>query len=186
MNKARHVRKDTSDDRWKGPTERMEKSAISAIGQSLLRPFQLLVFEPMCLNLCIFTAILLGILYLFFGTFPLVFDKVYDFNLWQVGLSFLGILVGMMGAVGLDPVWHRIRSNLIRKVSTETGVQGSSQPEFRLPRAILGALIVPAGIFMFGWSCYPWIHWIVPINVLDQPYLELEYFLCLAESLRFL
>ncbi|KAL6917806.1 hypothetical protein FSST1_009301 [Fusarium sambucinum] len=123
----------------------------------------LLIFEPMCLNLCIFTAILLGILYLFFGAFPLVFGKLYDFNLWQVGLSFLGILVGMVAAAGLDPVWHRIRSNLIRKLSTETGVQGNSQPEFRLPPAIVGALIVPVGIFMFGWSCYPWIHWIVPI-----------------------
>ncbi|GKU04067.1 major facilitator superfamily transporter [Fusarium langsethiae] len=161
--KARQVRKETGDDRWRAATEKTEKSAISAIGQSLLRPFQLLIFEPMCLNLCIFTAILLGILYLFFGAFPLVFGNIYSFNIWQVGLSFLGILVGMVAAVGLDPVWHRIRSSLVRKLSSETGVQGSSQPEFRLPPAIVGALVVPAGIFMFGWSCYPWVHWIVPI-----------------------
>ncbi|RGP60848.1 hypothetical protein FLONG3_10700 [Fusarium longipes] len=162
-NKARQARKETGDSRWKAPTEKAEKSAISAIGTSLLRPFQLLVFEPMCLNLCIFTAILLGILYLFFGAFPIVFGNIYGFNLWRVGLSFLGILVGMVAAAGLDPVWHRIRSNLIRKLNSETGIQDSSQPEFRLPPAIVGAVIVPIGIFMFGWSCYPWVHWIVPI-----------------------
>lgn len=118
----------------------------------------------MCLNLCIFSAILLGILYLFFGAFPLVFINVYGFNLWQVGLTFLGILVGMVLAAGLDPVWHRIRVNLIRRLSEESGVEGGkSEPEFRLPPAILGSILVPAGIFMFGWSCYPWIHWIVPI-----------------------
>ncbi|KAJ4140155.1 hypothetical protein NW768_001510 [Fusarium equiseti] len=162
-NKARQIRKKTGDERRKAPTEKIQKSATGAIGRSLQLPFQLLIFEPMCLNLCIFTAILLGILYLFFGAFPLVFDRIYGFNLWQIGLSFLGILVGMVAAAGLDPVWHRTRSSLILKLSSETGIQGSSQPEFRLPPAIVGALIVPIGIFIFGWSCYSWVHWIVPI-----------------------
>lgn len=162
-NKARHIRKETGDERWKAPTEKVQKSAISAIGRSLLRPFQLLIFEPMCLNLCILSAIVLGILYLFFGAFPLVFRNIYGFNLWQTGCSFLGILVGMLAAAGLDPVWHRNRNNLVRKLSEETGIEGSSQPEFRLPPAIVGGILVPVGIFMFGWSCYPWIHWIVPI-----------------------
>ncbi|KAH7235987.1 major facilitator superfamily domain-containing protein [Fusarium tricinctum] len=162
-NKARHIRKETGDERWKAPTEKVQKSAISAIGRSLLRPFQLLIFEPMCLNLCILSAIVLGILYLFFGAFPLVFRNIYGFNLWQTGCSFLGILVGMLAAAGLDPVWHRNRNNLVRKLSEETGIEGSSQPEFRLPPAIVGGLLVPVGIFMFGWSCYPWVHWIVPI-----------------------
>ena len=64
----------------------------------------LLAFEPMCLNLCIFTAFLLGILYLFFGAFSLVFSNNHDFNLWQVGLSFLGILIGMLIAMATDPL----------------------------------------------------------------------------------
>jgi hypothetical protein len=51
----------------------------------------------------------------------------------------------------------------MRRLEAETGIQGSSEPEFRLPPAIAGALLVPAGIFMFGWSAYPWVHWIVPI-----------------------
>ncbi|ENH61880.1 Putative drug/proton antiporter YHK8 [Fusarium oxysporum f. sp. cubense race 1] len=151
-NKAKQMRKETGDGRWKAPTEKVQKSATSAIGRSLLRPFQLLIFEPMCLNLCIFTAIVLG-----------VFGNIYGFNLWQNGCSFLGILVGMLLAAGLDPLWHNIRNKLIRKLSEETGVEGNSQPEFRLPPAILGGILVPVGIFMFAWSCYPRVHWIVPI-----------------------
>lgn len=50
----------------------------------------------MCLNLCLFSAVLLGILYLFFGAFELVFTENHGFNLWQVGLSFLGLLVGQV------------------------------------------------------------------------------------------
>ncbi|KAH8729533.1 major facilitator superfamily domain-containing protein [Ilyonectria robusta] len=162
-NKASKMRKDTGDERWMAPNEKSQKSVISAVSHSLLTPFQLLIFEPMCLNLCIFSAILLGILYLFFGAFPLVFRQIYGFSLWQVGLTFLGILIGMLLAACLDPVWYRIRARLVDKLSQETGIEGSSEPEFRLPPAILGSILVPAGIFMFGWSSYPWVHWIVPI-----------------------
>lgn len=141
----------------------VDKSVARAVGQSLLRPFQLLIFEPMCLNLCIFSAILLGTLYLFFGAFPLVFSRIHGFNLWQVGLTFLGMAVGLILGVLTDPVWHRIRGNLTRALEAETGVAGASEPEFRLPPVILGSVLVPAGIFMFGWSSYPSVHWIVPI-----------------------
>ena len=117
----------------------------------------------MCLNLCLLSAILLGTLYLFFGAFPLVFRNVYGFNLWQSGLTFMGILAGMIMAAFLDPVWNRVRGRLNRQLAEETGVEGGSEPEFRLPPAIVGAVITPIGIFMFGWSCFPWVHWIVPI-----------------------
>jgi hypothetical protein len=43
-----------------------------------------------CLNLCILSAILLGILYLFFGAFPLVFQNNHGFTISQTGLAFLG------------------------------------------------------------------------------------------------
>ncbi|KAK7420295.1 hypothetical protein QQZ08_010495 [Neonectria magnoliae] len=161
--KARKMRKETSDERWQAPNEKVQKSVLNAIGHSLLKPFQLLIFEPMCLNLCIFSAILLGILYLFFGAFPLVFRDVYGFNLWQVGLTFLGILIGMLMAACLDPVWYNNRARLIARLNAATGVDGASEPEFRLPPAILGSVLVPAGIFMFGWSSYSWVHWIVPV-----------------------
>ncbi|KAF5134481.1 Efflux pump atB [Metarhizium anisopliae] len=162
-NKAKKLRQGTGDDRWLAPMEKVHKSVVQAVGRSLRRPFELLIFEPMCLNLCLFSALLLGILYLFFGAFPLVFGTNYGFNLWQVGTSFLGIFVGMILGVLTDPVWHRVRTRLVQKLETETGIPGASEPEFRLPPAIMGAFLVPAGIFMFGWSTYPWVHWIVPI-----------------------
>ncbi|KAK2061293.1 major facilitator superfamily transporter [Colletotrichum caudatum] len=160
-NKARKIRKETGDERWKAPVEKSTKSVIKTIGTSLMRPFQLLAFEPMVLSLDVFSAILLGILYLFFGAFPLVFGSVHGLNLWQVGLTFLGIFVGMFLAAATDPLWHHIRSRLIANLEKETGVEGASEPEFRLPAVICGAFLCPIGIFWFGWSLH--LHWIVPI-----------------------
>ena len=65
----------------------------------------LLVLEPMCLNLCLFSGIVLGVQYLFFGTFDIIFRNNYHFKLWQIGLTFLGILVGMLAAVATSP-WY--------------------------------------------------------------------------------
>ncbi|XXG97624.1 3-dehydroquinate dehydratase (3-dehydroquinase) [Hypoxylon texense] len=155
--KARNLRKETGDDRWKAPMEKTTKSIAATVGNSLLRPFQLLIFEPMCLLLCLFSAILLGVLYLFFGAFPLVFGNTYGFNLWQTGLSFLGIFVGMICSSLSNPVWSRINRRLLERSN------GVPEPEFRLPPAIAGAVITPIGLFIFAWSAYPWVHWIVPI-----------------------
>jgi multidrug resistance protein len=58
-----------------------EKSILSAVGRSCLRPIQLLIFQPMCLALCTFSAVILGVLYLFFEAFPLVFGGVCGFSL---------------------------------------------------------------------------------------------------------
>lgn len=65
--KARKLREDTGDERWKAPIEMMNRSVGKTVAWSCVRPFQLLFLEPMCLNLCLLSAILLGILYLFFG-----------------------------------------------------------------------------------------------------------------------
>jgi drug/metabolite transporter (DMT)-like permease len=36
-------------------------------------------------------------------------------------------------------------------------------PESRLPPAMIGAIILPIGVFWFGWTSRESIHWIVPI-----------------------
>jgi multidrug resistance protein len=155
--KARLVRKETGDDRWKAPMEKSTKSIPRTIGLSLLRPFQLLALEAMCLLLSLLSAVLLGVIYLFFGAFPLVFGGNYGFSLWQIGLSFLGIFVGMITGAATNPIWHRVHARLIRQN------HGVPEPEFHLASSIVGAIIVPIGLFWFAWTSFPWVHWILPI-----------------------
>ncbi|KAL4957963.1 MFS transporter [Aspergillus filifer] len=161
--KAQRLRKETGDDRWQAPIEKLDRSIARTVLQSLYRPVLLLTLEPMCLNLCIYSAILLGILYLFFGAFQLVFGNVYFFNLYQRGLAFLGLLVGMAFAIASDPFWRRIYRKLEATHERAVGVADDFQPEWRLPPAIAGAPLVTIGLFIFAWTIYPSVHWIVPI-----------------------
>ena len=162
-NKARRLRRETGDERYQAPIEVMDRSILQTVIRSCYRPFQLLTLEFMITNLCIFSSILLGILYLFFGAFDLVFSKVYGFNLWQVGLSFCGILFGMLVAMATDPVWHKNHRRLVKNHEKATGNMGGSEPEFRLPPAIAGAPLTVIGLFWFAWTIYSSVHWIVPI-----------------------
>jgi hypothetical protein len=120
---------------------------LQALVASLYRPMLLLLHEPMCLCLCIYTALMIGTLYLFFGAFPLVFSNIWGFNLWQIGLTFLGLLSGTVVGVFLDPFF---KWNLQRLID---GWEGDDfPPEFRLPPAIVGAPLITIGLFWFAWS----------------------------------
>lgn len=113
---------------FKAHIEVLDRSVSKTVLWSCIRPFQLLFFEQMCLNLCLLSAILLGVLYLCFGvrisfcrrvrgpgtsadmphqSFALVFSTNHGFNQYQTGLSFLGILVGMLMGVSCDPLWRK-------------------------------------------------------------------------------
>ena len=87
--KAQRKRNETGEERWKAPIEQLERSIAQTVLRSCYRPFLLLTLEPMCLNLCTFSAILLGILYLWFGAFELVFENNHNFEFWQVGMAYV-------------------------------------------------------------------------------------------------
>ncbi|KOS48384.1 hypothetical protein ACN38_g609 [Penicillium nordicum] len=161
--KAEKLRQETGDERLKAPIEKLQRSVIQTVLLSMKRPVLLLLLEPMCLCLCIFSAILLGILYLFFGAFQLVFSEVYGLVIWQRGLCFLGLFVGMVIAILSDPIWRRNYVRLERNHEKATKMLDDFQPEWRLPPAILGGPLVTIGLFIFAWTIYSNVHWIAPI-----------------------
>jgi len=117
----------------------------------------------MVLALSTYTSLLQGILYLFFGAFPLVFGTNHDFNLWQIGLTFLGLLIGNLIACFCNPLWHKNWMGLIHKKKAKYGDEYKPEPELRLPPAMVGSVLVTTTLFWFAWTTYRSVHWIVPI-----------------------
>ena len=136
--KAERLRRETGDGRWEGPGEggMGEKSVLRTVGVATRRPFEMLVFDPMCLSLCVLSALLLGIVYLFFGAFGVVFVGGYGFRLSQLGLTFLGILGGILVGAACQGWWHGNYLRLNREREERTGEVGVSEPEYRLPPAV--------------------------------------------------
>ncbi|KAE9368868.1 MFS general substrate transporter [Stipitochalara longipes BDJ] len=164
--RAEKLRKEKGDERYHvGHDISPRSSALKMVMWSFLRPLQMLVLEPMCLNLCLHSAMLLGILYLFFGAFPLVFTTNHSFNLWQVGLTFLGMAIGILCGIATTPYWQKryLVSINIKVDEGEMGEKRLAEPELRLPQVMAGAILVPIGLFFFGFTTYSSVHWIVPI-----------------------
>lgn len=61
----------------------------------LIKPITLNFTELIVLFLNLYIAFICGLLYLWFESFPIVFEGIYHFHLGSMGLAFLGILIGV-------------------------------------------------------------------------------------------
>ncbi|KAH7921993.1 MFS general substrate transporter [Leucogyrophana mollusca] len=155
--KASRVRKSTGDAKHYAPLDRREGSLTRAIAVSCYKPFQLLLFDRMALLLDTWTALLLGILYLAFQAFPVIFMDNHDFNIQSTGLTFIGIGIGMFSGISTQPIWNRIFAREAAKFD------GKAPPETRLIMGQVGGILVPLSLFWLAFTTYPHVHWIAPI-----------------------
>jgi multidrug resistance protein len=126
--------------------------------RAIVRPMKMLFMSPMVGLMSVYVAINYGILYLFFTTMTFVFEGTYHFSTGAVGLSYLGMGVGLLvGMAYLGTASDR----LIKKEQAK----GTAIPEHRLSLrlALPGALCLPAGVFIYAWTTEKQVHWIAPI-----------------------
>lgn len=103
------------------------------------------------------TAVILGILYLAFQAFPIIFRNGHHFSVQSTGLTFLGIGVGMIIGVSTQPWWNRY---FARKTAEHNG---HPPPEIRLVAGMYGGILVPIGLFCLAFTSEPHVPWILPI-----------------------
>ena len=124
--------------------------------RAIVRPTKMLLFSPIVLVLSIYMAVVYGYLYLLFTTLTEVFEGQYGFSQGTVGLTFLGIGVGSL--LGLF-TFGLVSDKLVKRMSAK----GEMKPEYRLPPLIPGSLVIPIGLFWYGWTAQTHQHWILPI-----------------------
>lgn len=123
----------------------------------LVRPFTLNFLEPMAFLLNLYIALIYGLLYIWFESFPIVFVGIYGFNLGQLGLAFIGILVFVILTI-IPYYWW-----LYKCLEPRFDDNGNISPETRMPPACVGGFFIPICLFWFGWSARPSVHWIMPV-----------------------
>jgi len=156
--KAARLRKETGNQDLRSKLD----SGISPkelFRRSIIRPTKMLLFSPIVFFMSLFTAISYGILYLLFTTITFVFEDHYHFSSGTVGLTYIGIGVGMIiGLAALGTLSDRV----IRKQQAKGA---AVKPEHRLPMflTVPGSVCMPIGLFIYGWSTDKHTHWIVPM-----------------------
>jgi len=134
------------------------KSTKDHITFSVVRPLKMLLLSPIVFLLSLYMAIVYGYLYLLFTTFPRIFQGQYGFSNGSVGLVYIGVGVGsFFGLIFTAAVSDRQVQILAKRYG------GAAKPEYRLPAMILGAFIIPIGLFLYGWSAEKKLHWFLPV-----------------------
>ncbi|KAI9366748.1 MFS multidrug transporter-like protein [Zopfochytrium polystomum] len=133
------------------------KNVRELLVESVKRPFILLFTQPIVQIISFSMAYLYGILYLVIATFTQLWVVRYHQSLAISGVHFLSLGIGLIaGTVGSGPVMDRIYLRL-RNSNDGTGL-----PEFRLPITILFSVLLPIGLFMYGWSAQNTVFWLAP------------------------
>jgi DHA1 family multidrug resistance protein-like MFS transporter len=120
----------------------------------LLRPFAMLILEPILLLVTIYMSLIYGMLYLFFEAYPITFSEQRGWNLGVGALPFSALSVGVV--MGISLIVYTSKTRFARAIR-ETG---HVVPEERLIPMIVGGAVVPIGLFWFAWTSNPHISWV--------------------------
>lgn len=160
--------------RWLVKEDEERSSLTKMISVSLYRPFHLLFTEPVVFSFSLWVAFAWGVLYLTFSSVPLVFSLEHGWDIEKSGCIFATIIIGgFLGtAVG---IWQEYVLHHTRWQPTPENEADNSRfwsllrrrfpvfvPEARLYCTCVSAILLPAGLFIFGFTSKPDIHWIAP------------------------
>ncbi|CAH6719426.1 multidrug resistance protein 1 [[Candida] jaroonii] len=155
LRKAKRLRKVTGNPNItsEGEIENEGLTVRQVAIETLWRPIEITLFEPVVLLIDLYIALVYSILYIWFEGFPIAYMGTYNFTLITMGATFITVAIGVnLGAcvyVLYTYKWFTIPLNNNVKV----------HPEVFLPIMIVGSIFLPTGVLIFGWTVNPNVHW---------------------------
>ncbi|OQE91611.1 hypothetical protein PENNAL_c0009G01763 [Penicillium nalgiovense] len=154
VQRAKRLRHKTKNWALHAKTEEKVVNYQDIAARYLLRPFQMLAQEPILLLVTLYTGFIYAFLYTCFVAYPISFQEERGWNGGVGALPFVAVICGVFCACLIIIVFSltRYRAFIIRN--------GRVKPEERLIPMILGGILLPVGMFWFGWTSNPHITWV--------------------------
>lgn len=146
----------TTNIRFQPATGENLELDISILWKSFAFPLRLLFTESVVFWFSLWASFAWAILYMQFSSIGIVFRTVYDFNSTQVGAVYASVIIGSIISTLLAVVQEPITRFLLPK-----SMVGNS-PERRLLSPCIQSILLPIGLFWFGWTSRSSISWISP------------------------
>ncbi|KAI1912157.1 hypothetical protein LOZ65_006031 [Ophidiomyces ophidiicola] len=121
--------------------------------ETLSKMIDLLMTEPVVFFFSLWVSFSWAVLYLQFGSIPLVFRNNHGFDIQQSGAVFTAMCGGALVALVISITQEKVAKWLGKMPTT---------PEGRLYFVCVESILMPAGMFWFGWTSGPSVHWIWP------------------------
>jgi len=152
--KAKKIRFETQNWAIHSAADERKVDFHDIVTRYLLRPFAMLLKEPILVLLTLYMCLIYGLIYLLFEAYPISFQMQRGWSAGVGALPFLGVTVGVL--VGVAIITYTTMTRFARKLKKH----GRVIPEERLPPMIVGAVLLPAGLFWFAWTSSPEITWV--------------------------
>ncbi|KAF6805875.1 MFS multidrug transporter [Colletotrichum musicola] len=146
---SRQIRWNVKDNQGRGSIGQM-------IATSVTLPFMLLFTEPVVFFFSLWATFSWSIVYICFAAVPLVFTEIYHFNLSSANAVFASTCVA---AIIAPPISIYQERWLDRHPSPRLPLD---RPERRLYFSCVESILLPIGLFVFGWTAREQVHWVVP------------------------
>ncbi|KAI0594601.1 major facilitator superfamily domain-containing protein [Biscogniauxia sp. FL1348] len=156
---AKKRRQSGQDPNVYGPDEIesvWERFTVKELIYTWLRPFRMFLTEPIVLTLSLLSGFSDALIFMQIQSFVLVYEQ-WDFNAWQIGLSFIPIGLGYVIAWLL--FIPAFKQNAKRRAAHPDDEH--AQYESRMYLLLWLAPCLPIGLIIFAWtSSGPPLHWI--------------------------
>ncbi|KAJ5265520.1 hypothetical protein N7524_006538 [Penicillium chrysogenum] len=134
-----------------------DRTFLQLLRKNLVRPFRMLFTQPAIQAVALYRGYQYGLMYLVLASFPTVWEGKYGQSKGRASLNYISLGVGFV--IGLQ-FCGRLIDIVYERLAKHYGDNG--RPEYRLPLMIPGGLIVPTGLFIYGWTAEYKTHWIAP------------------------
>ena len=134
-----------------------DRTLATTLKIAMQRPFILLGTQPILQVLACYMAYLYGLMYLMLSTFPRLWTGTYHMSTGIASLNFISMGVGFFLGTQITAPLNDMLYRRLKKRNNGVG-----KPEFRVPIMVPASLLVPVGLFWYGWSAQAGVHWILP------------------------
>ena len=150
--------KATGDSTLHTEFETPNRKLSKHLGAAFERPFRLLFTQPIVQILALYIGYVYGVMYLVLASFPMLWRNQYGIRRPSIsGLNYISLGVGFfigtqIAAFSADKIYKSLKAKH----------GGVGRSEFRVPLMVPGSLLVPIGLFIYGWTAQEETHWIGP------------------------
>lgn len=157
--RAAALRKSTGNPNIFAPFELEKKGFKQMATVVLTRPLRMMCFELIVLATCVYLSVAYAIFYMYFESYPIIFQGIYHQSPGISGLMFLPIAIGAALAIGVFMYYDAY----LRKATAQHKSWTEKEEFRRLPLACLGGPLYVVALFWMGWTARESIPFWVPM-----------------------
>ncbi|KAI0195972.1 major facilitator superfamily domain-containing protein [Astrocystis sublimbata] len=153
--------KETGNKALHTPFDNPDRTIGKALRIALVRPFRMVATQVIVQAIALYMLYVYGLIYIVLTSFPTLWSSPepqgYGESIGIGGLNYISLGLGFfVGTQACAPAQDRIYAALKKRYG------GAGKPEYRVPMMIPGAVLMPVGLIVYGWTAQNKTHWIWP------------------------